>query len=168
MNKTTNILIKILLCWLGTFIVTLITTNGKLELGKHILYSFIFGLIVYFLIALKIGSKTQTPISEQQTITNLHKDKILYVYEGEFSKNLVCRVIENRIYLGTKQSFDYEIKDNKICPAFSNKFLFRIEGNLIYKDTNRTTAVYRIEKNKIYEGQFAHKVVYRLSNTPFG
>jgi len=164
-----KLLLVFVICWIAIFVLTFITVGKDLLLKDRLLYSFALSIIavfVFFIYGVRSVGKTFS--KKGGSISSDKEVKTFYVFEGAFSKNLVYRVENNKIYRGMSRQFEYEIKGDKICKALSNKWLYRIENNRIYEGSNRTAALYRIENGKIYEGDFSPKVVYRISASRFG
>ena len=156
------------ICWIAIFALTFITAGKDLIMKDRLIYSFALSVIAASVFFIYGGGSVTKTSSKKGSISSDKEVKTFYVFEGAFSKTLVYRIENDRIYRGMSRQFEYEIKGDKICKALSNKWLYRIENNLIYEGSNRTAALYKIENGKIYEGDFSPKVVYRISTSRFG
>lgn len=155
-------LLMFLICWV-VFIIIISNTGSKdLEPKMIIVYSGacagVFLIMYWAYFGGNKKSKDNNPKIAKK-IKDISSE--LYIFEGEFGRNIVYRINDGKIYNGMSNRYDYEIKDNIVYKALSSHVVFRLEGNLVYKDFERK-ATYRIEKNKIYAGEFGRVPIYRI------
>ncbi len=162
MEKLKKFAVRVLILWIVIFIIFLFTfsTWNNAEIWELFILS--------FMVSMGISSVIESMWKpSQHHAKSAPHSKTLYVFKGEFDKTLICRIENNRIYPGTSNKFEYEIKGDKICFAGSAKFLYRIQNNRLYKPGTSQVS-YKLENNRVYEGELGRVPLYRITNSRIG
>lgn len=89
----------------------------------------------------------------------IHKpfeNKIVYRIEYRHGKQYV--------FEGLSNNFIYRIEGNMVYRGTDPKVYYRRKGNKIFRDFEYKEPVYRIEGNELYPGNFGRKPVYVISS----